>query len=196
MDICKVLRGCQWSPVRTSCTEVTRASGFPQFENVLNTLDFSTILQCRQVEAAGSELSQTRPHDFRFQILTQAFTHCLPVVAVYFSLFHRSHDSCSLRSLALGLAWFLIEPTCHSSTLCQPFHLLERVSEQRYPRWSHKVCSTFLWSYATVKTLMDCNGPLMSLENLSMTFDNLDLWKRTWRRLSRLAKTPMDLNGP
>jgi len=85
MDICKVLRGCQWSPVRTSCTEVTRASGFPQFENVLNTLDFSTILQCRQVEAAGSELSQTRPHDFRFQILTQAFTHCLPVVAVYIS---------------------------------------------------------------------------------------------------------------
>jgi len=87
------------SGVWTFWTKVTRSSFSPQLENVLNARGISTIRQCRQVEAAGCKLSQTRPHCFRLQIPTQLFAHLHPVFAVYFSLFHQSHDSCSLRSL-------------------------------------------------------------------------------------------------
>jgi len=101
-DFCQ--KGCPG--VWISWTKVTRSSFSPQLENVSNFWGISTIRQCRQVEAARCELSQTRPHCFHFQIPAQLFVHVRPVfaVTVYFSLFHQSYDSCSLRSLTVGLA--------------------------------------------------------------------------------------------
>jgi len=57
-----------------------------------------------------------RPDRICFQIPMQLFARLRPVFAVYFSVFHQSHDSCSLRSVAGGLARLLVKTTCYSST--------------------------------------------------------------------------------